>query len=216
MTTTSIFKNSCRFLAGVFLVSTLAHAESLSMANAARFNSDDSKQQFKSEVLPEPVCNTDVAANLLRQEVRSNPLPTFDGVSPWPGLYGFWVHQQAGVYVLVSGKSTTTTLLSRGASQRALKVQIKIVNLCTHEIIATGTTTLTSADYPRNQIKIKLRNSSLNNAIAPTATLARVANPKSQTVIKDAIGLTLRFRPAGKERGDFRTESILLKNVLNL
>ena len=210
--TTSISKLFGACLLASLALNQLATAQNLSMASPKDF----SESAFENSALPQPRCNTSVAAQNLQESVKMSPLPTFDGVSPWPGLFGFWVHEDAGIYVVVNGKTSYESLFGR-STNKVLQVQVKLYSLCGNELIGKGTTTLKSAGASsRNQVIVRLGNHSIKNISSPFITLSRLGDPKTQKPLINDLGLTLKYRPGVRSRASFVEESILLKNVLNL
>lgn len=165
---------------------------------------------FKSDILPTPKCNTQVEAASLKTEIRRNPLPTFDGVSPWPGLLGLWVHKKAGIYLTVANDRTSKL----APNSKTQKIAVVVYDLCTKARIANGATVITRG---QSTIRVKLENHSLTEGSRPYITLSRIEDEKADKPIKDIIGMTLEYRKTRSERSsELKKESILLRNVLNL
>lgn len=172
------------------------------------FSSSESKS-FKSDVFPTPQCNTRVEATGLQTEMRRNPIPTFDGVSPWPGLLGVWVHQKVGIYLIIANDRSV-----KFPSSKNPKIAVSVYDLCSKTRIGTGSASLL-ADQPT--IRVKLENHSLTDASRPYLTLTRIEDQKSQKPVEGIMGMTLEYRKNRAERGsELKKESILLRNVLNL
>lgn len=189
-------------------------AINVAMAAPGDFYPSSPEKKFHSLILPVATCDTKAAAVQLSNEVKV--LPTFNGTSPWPGLYGFWIHQQAGMYARISSHPKTATDLVDGTVTKYVTIKIALVDLCTKKVIATGEKTLKASDNVVNRIRIRLDKHSLKQVVNPEVIVNRIADPKSQQPIKELLGLTLRYKKTDTDKNATYEEPILLTNVLNL
>jgi hypothetical protein len=186
----------------------------LAMAAPGDFQDSSPSKEFQTLVLPKPECDIEEKALNLHQQVKV--MPTFDGVSPWPGLLGFWINQKAGIYVKITNRYSTKTNELDGTSTRLAVITLTMVNLCTSEVIAKGEKSIKASKLPINQLNIRLEKGTLKQALNPEAVIARIGEPKSQKPINDLVGLTLRYQIEGADEKTTHEEPILLRNVLNL
>ncbi len=178
------------------------------------FDRKGNANKAESLVLPKINCDTKAATQELNNQVRV--LPTFDGVSPWPGLAGFWVRQTAGIYVQVSIQNSTQLNSDDGSSVKKITIKLKLRDLCTNKILAEGERSLTPSKRALTKINIALTKNSLKQAVNPSVVIQRIADKESQRPIEDMMGMTLQYNLKGNEKGARMNERILLRNVLNL
>jgi len=183
-----------------------------SVSKPIQFSGQDKK--YEGFALPEIDCDTKKALNGLQLFARSNPLPTHDGVSPWPGLWGFWVHQKAGAYAVITGFKT------EDAKQSGIKV--KLINLCTNKVLAEGKTEVNALNLPMTSFSVSLENKTLKKIRDPKIIISRVTEPKKKESLKEnpepsknLVGLTLKYKVGDAEDDSELEEAILLKNLLN-
>jgi len=173
-------------------------------------------------ILPTPECDLQPRIDELSVYARSIR-PTFDGVSPWPGLLGVWLYQKAGISAVITPQYSSLTNVD-GTSVRLLTVKFRLVDLCKakHEqVIAEGERTVRAPKNPLSKIKIKIEKHSLNQIDDLEVEIYRLGmaspkDPKKQEPLNDVMGMELKYRLKGANKNDSLSEGILLKNVLLL
>jgi|GEM_PF-1710036 len=105
-------------------------------------------------IFPAPSCNSSLAIERLRPKFARDPVPTGDGVFPWPGALGFWVESARGVYVQVSEEKP------EGSEYGLVRVSIRSV--CDNSTLAIGTKLIRDEDWKEDYMVVALRNYKLS------------------------------------------------------
>lgn len=186
----------------------------LALKSTEEFNDSDDKNNFKSAVLPAPECNTALESVRLQRLVASIPMPTFDGVSPWPGIFGYWVHPKAGVYARIDGAYRS---IEAADKEKVLVVRLKLYDLCTNKVIGEGSSSIPVVNLPTNSVRIRLEKHTLKSSVHPVITIKRVKDPKADKASVYEVGFTVQFKSkSGANPNLIKKEAILMRNVLQL
>jgi hypothetical protein len=118
--------------------------------------------QAAERVFPKPQCDTSLASDSLKERFQRNPLPSFDGNLPWPGVYGAWLNQNRGVWIQVK---------ARQLSNEATQLIVELRSLCTNRVLASGTRLLNETDWKRPSLSMRLKDNREVSAEDLTVTL---------------------------------------------
>lgn len=138
--------NTRRFVFGlIFTFSAIAGAQ----------QQTDTKPSKSKTFFPKPTCPVEEAIVALQQKLESDPLPAGDGLLPWPGLRGLWHNAIRDAYVTVLAKELP--------SNKRSQVTVEFRSLCSGVLLAEGARIITSSDWKRDYLTLRLRNLGLPN-----------------------------------------------------
>ena len=107
----------------------------------------------QTKVFPRPSCDTHAATQDLHDRLASQPTPSHDGDAPWPGVFGTWTEPKRGTYVTIRFEEL--------ANAQWGIVRVTFYDVCTDEIMAVGAKVISSADWSKTSLAVRLRNFSL-------------------------------------------------------
>ena len=107
----------------------------------------------QTKVFPRPTCDTQVATQGLHDRLASEPTPSHDGDAPWPGVFGTWAEAKRGTYVTIHFEEM--------ANAQWGVVRVTFYDVCSDEIMAVGAKVISSSDWSKTSLAVRLRNFSL-------------------------------------------------------
>jgi len=139
----------------------------------------------KDKVFPKPNCNTELAAESLKERFQKDPMPSFDGNLPWPGVYGAWLNQGRGIWIRVH---------ARQLNNDSTQMFVEIKSVCSNRLLASGNRLLNETDWKRASLNMRLKDNRAINGEDLSVTL------RTRQIGENPI-LEVRLMDSAKDQG---------------